>query len=225
MRGKTAAKGLFYSQDTGFFKKRLHFPVKACILYVQYDIEDDKGVGRPALLCLLSGKAGKCMENGRTVDVCRALAEPVAAELGLSLWDVRFEKEGAGWYLRYVIDKEGGVGIDDCAALSRRLSPLLDEADPIAQTYCLEVMSPGIERELIRPAHFEAYLDWPVVVSLIRPQDGEREFAGYLRRYGDGEIVIEEEDGTLRTFRKKEVAHVHVLDDADGLEESDDSAQ
>ncbi len=81
--------------------------------------------------------------SGGTATVCRRLAEPVAAELGLTLWDVRFVKEGATWYLRYIIDRDEGVTIDDCAALSRRLSPLLDAADPIPQAYCLEVMSPG----------------------------------------------------------------------------------
>ena len=160
--------------------------------------------------------------KGNTVSVCYALAEPIAQELGLSLWDVRFVKEGAQWYLRYIIDKEGGVDINDCAALSRRLSPLLDEKDPIPQSYCLEVMSPGIERELTRPGHFEAFLDWPVVVRLIRPLDGVREFAGYLRNYADGEITIEEEDGTVRMFTQKEIALVHVLDDVDGLDEDVD---
>lgn len=158
--------------------------------------------------------------GGSTVAVCRALAEPVAAELGLSLWDVRFVKEGTIWYLRFVIDKEDGVSINDCADLSRRLSPILDEKDPIPQAYCLEVMSPGIERELLRPEHFEAYLDWPVVVRLIRPLDGVKEFAGYLRGHGT-EITIEEEDGTVRTFAKKDVALVHVLDDVDSLDEEE----
>ena len=159
--------------------------------------------------------------GGNTVAVCYALAQPVAEELGLTLWDVRFVKEGAQWYLRYVIDKEGGVDINDCAALSRRISPILDEKDPIPQSYCLEVMSPGIERELIRPEHFEAYLEWPVVVRLIRPLDNVREFAGYLQSYADGVVTIEEEDGTVRSFPKKDIALVHVLDDVDSLDDED----
>ena len=108
-------------------------------------------------------------KGGNTVAICRELAQPFADQLGLMLWDVRFVKEGAAWYLRYLIDKEGGVTIDDCVALSRLINPVLDEADPIDQSYCLEVMSPGIERELTRPEHFEAYLDWAIVVKLIRP--------------------------------------------------------
>ena len=81
-------------------------------------------------------------------------------------------------------------------------------------------MSPGIERELVRPEHFEAYLDWPVVVRLIRPLDGVKEFAGYLRGHGN-EVTIEEEDGTVRTFAKKDIALVHVLDDVDSLDEEE----
>ena len=95
--------------------------------------------------------------------VCRRLAEPVAQELGLTLWDVRFVKEGASWYLRFMIDKPEGVSIDDCVAMSRRMNPILDEADPIAHAYCMEVMSPGVERELTRPEHFAACAGMPVV--------------------------------------------------------------
>ena len=102
---------------------------------------------------------------GGTVAVCTKLAQPVAEELGLILWDVRFVKEGATWYLRYIIDKEEGVSIDDCVELSRRLNPLLDEADPIPQAYCVEVSSPGLNRELVKPAHFAAFEGWPVMVS------------------------------------------------------------
>lgn len=81
----------------------------------------------------------------------------MAEELGLVLWDVRFVKEGATWYLRYIIDKEEGVSIDDCVEMSRRLNPILDEADPIPQAYCMEVSSQGLNRELVKPAHFAAF--------------------------------------------------------------------
>lgn len=158
-------------------------------------------------------------QKGSTVAVCRALAEPFADELGLILWDVRFVKEGSQWYLRYLIDKEGGVTIDDCVALSRLINPVLDEKDPISQAYCLEVMSPGIERELTRPEHFEAYMECAVVVKLIRPLDGEREFAGILTAYDeDGTVHIVTEDETPLSFEKKAIALVHAIDDWDDEE-------
>ncbi len=150
--------------------------------------------------------------DGGVAAVCRDIAQPLADSLGLSIWDVRFVKEGADWYLRVIIDKPDGVDINDCVDLSHLLSPALDKADPIAQSYCLEVMSPGIERELTRPEHFEAYKDLPVTVRLIRPdENGEREFVGLLLS-ADDDIVIADEHETVHTFPKKSVAAVNAVD-------------
>ena len=160
---------------------------------------------------------------GNTVAVCTRLAQPVAEELGLQLWDVRFVKEGADWYLRFFIDREGGVTIDDCEEMSRRMDKLLDEADPIACSYCLEVSSPGVERELCRPEHFEQFLGWPVKVRTIRPVDGVREFVGLLERW-DGEtasLEIEEEDGCRHVFSRKDVASVHLTEEWEDVPEED----
>ena len=160
---------------------------------------------------------------GNTVAVCTRLAQPVAEELGLQLWDVRFVKEGADWYLRFFIDREGGVTIDDCEEMSRRMDKLLDEADPIACSYCLEVSSPGVERELSRPEQFEQFLGWPVKVRTIRPVDGVREFVGLLERW-DGEtasLEIEEEDGCRHVFSRKDVASVHLTEEWEDVPEED----
>ncbi len=150
--------------------------------------------------------------SGGAAAVCRALAEPMARQLGLRIWDVRFVKEGADWYLRVFIDREGGVSIDDCVDLSRLLSPALDEADPIEQSYCLEVSSPGVERELTRPEHFEAYLGRPVTVRLIRPREGQRTFAGRLLAGGDP-VRLKMPEGTELVFQKKEIASVRAADE------------
>ena len=159
---------------------------------------------------------------GNTAAVCRRLAEPAAAELGLDIWDVRFLKEGASWILRVVIDKEGGVSIDDCVEMTRLLDPLLDEADPIAQSYCLEVTSPGIERELTRPEHFVRYIGRPVRVRLIRPLEGIREFAGVLAAFADGSLTLRLEDGAERAFPLRETAGVNAVDDAPDADEEVD---
>ena len=104
------------------------------------------------------------------------MALPLAQELGLSLWDVQFVKEGADWFLRIFIDKEGGVSIDDCVDMTHAIDPVLDREDPIPQEYLLEVSSPGLERKLTRPQHFAAYVGKPVRARLIRPlETGERE--------------------------------------------------
>lgn len=159
--------------------------------------------------------------SGGAAAVCRALAEPLAQRLGLRIWDVRFVKEGADWYLRVFIDREGGVSIDDCVDLSRLLSPALDEADPIDRSYCLEVSSPGVERELTRPEHFEAYMGRPVTVRLIRPRDGQREFAG--RCCGRRPGPAGDAGGHRTRFQKKEIAAVRAVDEDAADDEPDQS--
>ena len=163
--------------------------------------------------------------GGNTVEQIRALAAPIAKELGYDLWDVRFVKEGAEWYLRIFIDKPDGIGIDDCVAMSRAINDPLDRLDPIDQAYCLEVCSPGLNRELTRDEHFEAFLGWPVEVRLIRPlEDGRRELTGILEEYSGGpggELLLHmEEEEPLRIARAA-VSRVRLSDDeiSGGMEE------
>ncbi len=153
-------------------------------------------------------------ESGSTVKKAWALAEPYAKELGLSLWDVLYVKEGTSWYLRYIIDKEGGVNIDDCEALSRAVNDPLDEADFIKEAYYLEVSSPGLCRELKRPEHFAAMMGQPVQVKLIRPRDNERDFFGELTGFDGQTVTLESEEGEL-SFAKTEIVSVILLDDLD----------
>lgn len=151
-------------------------------------------------------------------DVCRVLAQPLAQQLGLTLWDVRFLKEGATWYLRIFIDKEGGVTLDDCVAMTHLIDPVLDREDPIPQSYCLEVSSPGIERELTRPEHFEQYLGRPVVLQLYASADGAREIAGQLCGYQDGTVTLLDAEGQRRCFSKKETVSVRAAETFDDID-------
>ncbi|MBQ3897475.1 MAG: ribosome maturation factor RimP [Clostridia bacterium] len=141
------------------------------------------------------------------------LAEPLALDLGLSIWDVRYVKEGADWFLRIFIDKEGGVSIDDCVEMTHAIDGPLDELDPIKDAYTLEVSSPGAERALTRDEHFEKYIGSKVMVKLIRPLDGKREFKGILKGYDKGDVTVETDD-TSFVFNKKEASYVK-LDDFD----------
>ncbi len=152
-------------------------------------------------------------KGGSTVNTVWQLAEPLAASLGLSIWDVRFVKEGAEWFLRIFIDKPGGVFIDDCEAFSNAIDPVLDEADPISQSYYLEVSSPGVERELSRDFHFEACMGQKIRIRLIRPQDGRREFIGMLAAFDSPEVTLREEDGNERRFSLKEISRCRIVDD------------
>lgn len=140
------------------------------------------------------------------------IAEPIARDLGLSIWDIEFVKEGADHYLRIYIDKEGGVGIDDCVDMSHAIDGPLDDADPIDVSYTLEVSSPGAERSLKTDAHFMAYVGEKVMVKLIRPVDGEREFRGILKGYDKGQVVFESNEGKSLSFNKKEASYIKVDD-------------
>ena len=153
-------------------------------------------------------------KGGNTVKIVWDIVEPLAAELGLSIWDVRFLKEGSQWYLRVFIDKDGGVGIDDCVNLSHAIDGPLDEANPIEQAYILEVSSPGVERDLVRDEHFARYIGEKIKVKMIRPVEGKREFSGILADYSDGNITISLEDEGGFTFTKKEASWIK-LDDFD----------
>lgn len=149
-----------------------------------------------------------------TVDKVFALAKPLADELGLYLWDVRFEKEGSNWFLRVFIDKDDGIEIDDCEAISRPLNKLLDETDPISQSYVFEVCSPGLGRELRRPEHFERFMNEEVRVRLIRAIDEEKEFTGSLCGYSKDSIKILKADNTTAEVALSDCAYVKLNDDA-----------
>ena len=149
-------------------------------------------------------------QNPTALKVSALIKESVES-LGVQLWDVKFVKEGASWYLRVFIDKEEGVDINDCTDVSRLIDPILDEADPINVSYYLEVCSPGLERELCEPWHFEKYIGADVKVKLIRPRDKQREFSGKLKAY-NGDVTIEC-DGVDMEFAKNELVFVK-LDDA-----------
>ena len=145
----------------------------------------------------------------KVTELAAELAAPIVQAAGCSLWDVEYVREAGEWFLRVYIDKEGGVSIDDCEAVSRLLSDALDEADPIQGSYVLEVSSAGADRALKKPEHFARFLGSPVDVRLYRPVDGGREHTGALRGYDGGDVTIDTPAGP-RTFGKKDVAQVRL---------------
>lgn len=136
-------------------------------------------------------------------------AEPIVTAQGCSIWDVEYVREGADWFLRIYIDKESGVDIQDCEAISRALDPILDEKDPIPTSYTFEVCSAGLERTLKRPSDFAAYMGEKVLVKLYQPKNGSKEFAGLLTGYNDGDVTVAVGEQTM-TFPKAEVALVRL---------------
>ena len=145
----------------------------------------------------------------KITDRVRAFAEPVAASHGCSLWDVEYVREGGEWFLRLYIDKQGGVNINDCEAISREMDPILDREDPIEGSYRFEVCSAGLERVLKRPSDFEAFLGSDILVKLYRPVNGMKEYPCVLKAYGDEGVTVEYRGSEL-TFPKAQVAMVRL---------------
>ena len=141
----------------------------------------------------------------KVTELVARLAAPAVAAAGCELWDVEYVREAGEWFLRLYLDKEGGVDIRDCEAVSRVVSDLLDEADPIEGSYTFEVSSAGAERVLKRPGDFEKFLGSPVLVKLYEAREGRKEFPGYLKGYDNGDITITV-NGKDLTFSKAEVA-------------------
>ena len=145
----------------------------------------------------------------KITDRVSALAKPIVEEEGCSLWDVEYAREAGTWYLRVFVDKEGGLSIDDCERISRRLDPLLDEEDPIPDSYVFEVGSAGAERELKRPQDYEQFMGSEVEVRLYQPRNGSKSFVGTLKAYEDGNVTIENGGNEMR-FEKGMIALVRL---------------
>ena len=146
----------------------------------------------------------------KVTDIVWELAEPVVKENGCELWDVEYVREAGQWYLRIYLDKAGGVDILDCAAVSRKVSDLLDEVDPIEGSYMFEVSSAGAERQLKRPADFARFLGEPVLVKTYQNRNGRKEFAGRLAGYDSGAVLLDMGGGEPERFEKAEVALVRL---------------
>ncbi|MBP5208120.1 MAG: ribosome maturation factor RimP [Clostridia bacterium] len=151
--------------------------------------------------------------------ICEELAEPVAEELGYVIWDTEYVKEGGRYILRYTIDRDGGVGIDDCEKFHRAIDPLLDEADPIEESYTLEVSSPGIERELKYEWHYECCEGDTVEVHLYKPYEGSKLFVGTLLPL-DGNVNVEVA-GRKYAFPRSSVSKVNIYFDIKSINQEE----
>ena len=146
----------------------------------------------------------------KITELTAELAAPAIAEQGCTLWDVEYVKEAGTWYLRILLDKEGGVDILDCEEISRKVSDLLDEADPIESSYVFEVGSAGLERQLKRPGDFARFMGSPVLVKTYQNRDGRKEFAGKLAGCEDGAVLLDMGGAEPVRFEKNEVALVRL---------------
>jgi len=136
-----------------------------------------------------------------------ALLKIITEPMGIEIYDVEYVKEGQDMYLRAYIDKEGGVNINDCEAVSRPLSDALDADDYIEEAYILEVSSPGLGRMLKKDKHLEKSMGEPVDIKLYKPMDGCKEFTGDLTAFDVDTITIRDDD-TEYSFERKAVAGI-----------------
>lgn len=145
----------------------------------------------------------------KITDAVWSLAQPVAEAQNCEIWDVEYVKEAGSRYLRVYIDKADGVSIQDCENFSRALDPILDEADPIPDSYIFEVSSAGAERELKRPGDFARFQGAEVEVRLYQPQSGSKVFVGTLEAYENGNVTVTVA-GEQKVFEKSTVAQVRL---------------
>ena len=145
----------------------------------------------------------------KVTELVASFAKPIVEANGCELWDVEYVREGDQRFLRIFLDKETGVDINDCEAISRAMDPLLDEADPIAESYHFEVCSAGLERTLKRPGDFERFMGSNITVKLYRPRNGLKEIPCVLTGYDNGKLTVTAGKETI-TFEKSEVALVRL---------------
>jgi ribosome maturation factor RimP len=145
----------------------------------------------------------------KVTEIVSELAQPLCREQGCELWDVEYVREAGAWVLRIYLDKDGGVDILDCEAVSRKLSDALDEVDPIEASYTLEVSSAGAERPLKRESDFRKFMGSPVLLKTYQPRDGRKEFSGTLSGWDAGNVTLTIGDAEF-TFAKAEIALVRL---------------
>ena len=138
-----------------------------------------------------------------------AMLEPICAANGVEIYDVEYVSEAGEWYLRAYIDKEGGVTINDCEAVSRAFSDALDADDFIEDAYYLEVSSPGLGRALKKDSHLEKSIGMEVELKTYKPIDKVKEFSGILKGFNEREITVEI-DGEERSFNRQDIALIKL---------------
>ena len=150
------------------------------------------------------------MAKRKVEDIVRELAMPIIDRNNFELVEIEYKKEGPDWYLRVYIDKEGGITIDDCQSVSEELSDLLDEADPIEQSYIFEVSSPGIDRPLKTDRDYRKNNGKPVEIKFFVPLEGKKIIEGILKGHTDTTVEIEV-DGKGINIEKESIALIRPL--------------
>lgn len=167
---------------------------------------------RACLKKALERQVGKMSRKEEYEQKAEALLSPIVESNGFELVDVEYVKEAGNWYLRGYIDKPGGITVNDCETVSRAFSDRLDEDDFIEDSYIMEISSPGLDRPLKKEKDFARSIGKLVEIRTYRPIEKQKEFCGELTAYDNNSVTIDEE-GTSRTFDKKDIALVRLAID------------
>lgn len=167
---------------------------------------------RACLKKALERQVGKMSRKEEYEQKAEALLSPIVESNGFELVDVEYVKEAGNWYLRGYIDKPGGITVNDCETVSRAFSDRLDEDDFIEDRYIMEISSPGLDRPLKKEKDFARSIGKLVEIRTYRPIEKQKEFCGELTAYDNNSVTIDEE-GTPRTFDKKDIALVRLAID------------
>ena len=167
---------------------------------------------RACLKKALERQVGKMSRKEEYEQIAEALLSPIVESNGFELVDVEYVKEAGNWYLRGYIDKPGGITVNDCETVSRAFSDRLDEDDFIEDSYIMEISSPGLDRPLKKEKDFARSIGKLVEIRTYRPIEKQKEFCGELTAYDNNSVTIDEE-GTPRTFDKKDIALVRLAID------------
>ena len=150
------------------------------------------------------------MAYSKTEATVLEIAKPIAESNDCSIYDIEFTKEGGAYFLRVYIDKDGGVDLDTCEAVSRELSPALDAKDPIASNYYLEVSSPGIERRLRQDEHFYAVIGEKIDIGLYRRLNGAKQLTAVLTDFKDGFLTVNDSENNIFKIDKKDISYAKL---------------
>lgn len=134
------------------------------------------------------------MKGNALIDQISEIVKPFAQELNYEIYHIEYVKENGEYYLRIYIDKDGGITLNDCEALSRRVSDVMDEKDPIKEAYFLEVSSPGLNRGLYCDDHFKRYIGREVLIKLTKAIDGKKSIKGILKEVNEEFVTVESEN-------------------------------
>ncbi len=165
--------------------------------------EYESGLQNPLFRIITETKVKGDDTLAKIDEALEKIAEAVCSRHGVYVYETEYKKEGSEYFLRLFIDKEGGVTIEDCENVSREISPLLDNLTFIKEAYIFEVSSPGIDRVLSRPWHFEKVMGEEIEIKLFAPLDGKKELCGILKGYNDGIITIETEGKEIQIEKQK----------------------